>query len=251
MKQRKSEAQRFGERLKALLDETAVSPGRLAKHLEISSQAVDNWLQGKNLPSTANITKIAKVLRLPIERLFTEPEPHPTKVIQVPGLSQPVELDPHLEIPNVLKILGAVCAGNGLHPAETVELHIGNGIMMEPQTFPIGADVYASCRRSRNNKVYCVVVSGHSMEPECHDGEILIVERTENLGLVRDKDLVIVDLDGTGNYTLKQYRKGTPGNPDAPPLLMPINQDAGFSMVICTDEQHLWGIVIGQFRPRR
>jgi len=58
--------------------------------------------------------------------------------------------------------------------------------------------------------------------------------------LVRDKDWVIVDLDGSRGYTLKQYRKGTAGDSHAPALLlMPINQDAGFATVICNNRQRL------------
>jgi transcriptional regulator with XRE-family HTH domain len=151
-----------------------INQTKLAKALDVERQTVSGWARGVNMPAQHRFPDIAKVLGVPIEALFTEPEPQPPKVIQIADLIGPIELDQNLNIPDALELLGEVCAGNGLHPAETVELHIGNGVMMEPQTVPIGAALYQRKKHRKSSQVFAVCVAhgakiGVGVDRKCNE----------------------------------------------------------------------------------
>ena len=68
----------FGETLAALRKKQGLTGERFAELLNVSSQAVSKWETGKNLPETALLPDISKLLMVSIDSLLL-PKKHPVK----------------------------------------------------------------------------------------------------------------------------------------------------------------------------
>jgi transcriptional regulator with XRE-family HTH domain len=57
------------EALKAWFALTKVTQGQLAKQLGVTRQTVNNWLQGRTSPDSAELWKLHELTRIPLESL--------------------------------------------------------------------------------------------------------------------------------------------------------------------------------------
>ncbi|HEX8689802.1 MAG TPA: helix-turn-helix transcriptional regulator [Solirubrobacterales bacterium] len=62
----------FAERLTAEIKRRKISHRRLAERIQTSTQSVTNWTQGRNEPNLRYLRRLAKVLDIPVARLFGE-----------------------------------------------------------------------------------------------------------------------------------------------------------------------------------
>ena len=71
----------IGERITALRKEKDISQTELAKHLNVSRQAVSKWEQGVSSPDTAKLVLLAEILDTEVEYLATGIRPEPKSVV--------------------------------------------------------------------------------------------------------------------------------------------------------------------------
>ena len=95
-------------------------------------------------------------------------------------------------------------------------------------------------RRKKRSLVIGCRVKGKSMAPQYSENDLILVERIEDIdGLVRNRDHVVVDLKGSGEYALKIYLKELK-------MLGSINPD--FDPIPCMECMRFFGVVRGLFR---
>lgn len=73
---------KLGENLKSLRKQKQLSQSDLAKHLNISRQAVSSWETGRNTPDIATLSQLAKLYGLPVDQLIStnrQPKKEPFK----------------------------------------------------------------------------------------------------------------------------------------------------------------------------
>ncbi|MEM7428371.1 MAG: helix-turn-helix domain-containing protein [Pseudomonadota bacterium] len=75
----------LGERILLATEQAALTRSGLAKKLGVSRQAVNNWIKGKNNPSTKNLSDIADATEVRLEWLALEHGP----IEQEHDLNQP------------------------------------------------------------------------------------------------------------------------------------------------------------------
>lgn len=66
---------KLGERILLATEQAALTRSGLAKRLGVSRQAVNNWIKGKNNPSTKNLSDIADATDVRLEWLALEHGP--------------------------------------------------------------------------------------------------------------------------------------------------------------------------------
>lgn len=60
----------FFENLRSLMEKRGISRYRVAKDLGISTQTACNWADGKNLPDTQSVLKLAEYFGVTVEQLM-------------------------------------------------------------------------------------------------------------------------------------------------------------------------------------
>ena len=72
----------FSDRLKTALEKSGITQTQLADRLGITEVSVSRYVNGTRIPKALIVTKIAKVLNVPLEYLMLGKEP-PTKHIEM------------------------------------------------------------------------------------------------------------------------------------------------------------------------
>ena len=67
-------SERIGERIREARTVKKLTQEKLAELLDVSSQAVSNWEQGKFVPDSEHLAALSKVLDVSLDALFTEEE---------------------------------------------------------------------------------------------------------------------------------------------------------------------------------
>ncbi|HBF33012.1 TPA: hypothetical protein DDW35_00475, partial [Candidatus Sumerlaeota bacterium] len=100
-----------------------------------------------------------------------------------------------------LRLVGCACAGDGGDTAVTVD----ETNIEECPIIDIPAALYEGSMRAMNHQVVVIRIEGDSMLPEYKTNDLVLVERLEGISLLGKNDHVVVDIDGTGNYTFKVW----------------------------------------------
>lgn len=110
----------------------------------------------------------------------------------------------------------------------------------------VSTAMYESVLRAPNHPVYGCVVEGTSMTPDYMPGDVVLVERFDDPRMLRSGDHVVIDLTGSGEYTLKIYNKKGKA-------LVPLNTRDNHDIYRFEDyaAMRLWGRVCGLFRTRK
>lgn len=74
-----TDSKRVGERIASLRKERGLTGEQFAEHLNVSPQAVSKWETGRNLPETALLPSIARLLGVSIDTLLM-PDKYPVKL---------------------------------------------------------------------------------------------------------------------------------------------------------------------------
>lgn len=163
----------FSEILTKLMADSDISNMALGKEVGVSYEAVRQWKTGKIVPSLDKASKVADYFHVTLDELAGR-TPHTEQVIIMP-------------------ILGSVSAGIMTHESQ-------DGAYKGKKR-----KVMISEFRGRSPKE-CVLmeISGDSMEPMYHKGDIVIVHKqTEAFN-----GNIVVAYDPTeGGYTIKQFIK--------------------------------------------
>ena len=169
----------FVRKVKTLLASQGLNIAQLCRDLKIARQNFFYWERGDRVPSTQSVTKIAEYLGVQTAELLDESYV-PAVVVQYPEDNTPLP-DGYIEIPEYeLKF----SAGKRELEPEWDELKCSRPAIYKSSFFHrIGANP-SKCRRAK--------VQGDSMEPELHNGDIILFEST-NTPFVQEN--VIVDGD--------------------------------------------------------
>lgn len=160
----------FSEIMNSLMEEEGISNIQLGKEIGVSDVMIGQWRKGKSSPSLDKAVKIAEYFGVSLDMLS--------------GVSS------HTERMVRLPLIGAVNAG-----AFTIE--------SEDEWKGEYRPVSVKALHGRNKKE-CVLleVSGDSMEPMIHKGELLVVHRQPIA--VNGNIVVAYDAD-QGGYTIKRF----------------------------------------------
>jgi len=191
----------------------------------IKQTTISSWETGRFRPTVEGVEKLARLYGVPLGRFLG---------LEEEALSARPDL---LSVP----IVGRVSAGTGNRPGEEVVLRsLAGGSLGE--TLEISSGRIQRVLRARNHEVAALEVDGSSMEPAYEDGDLIVVERLSERGMLVHRDHVIVDLDGSGRHVLRVWLEKLR-------LLMPLNVEK-FQEVVATKETVLWGRVVALVRVR-
>jgi len=144
-------SEKFAERLKQLRLQHGLTQKELAKVMGVSSSAVGMWEIGRNEPDYKTLKRLADFFDVSIDYLLgktDDPTPPQKRLEDYPWY---VELRP-------IPVYNGASAGD-----------IG--------TFPNDREIVTWIMIPRNKPgKYGVIVHGDSMEPEIHDGDIVVID---------------------------------------------------------------------------
>jgi len=102
----------FGQRLTTELELRGISQRELARRLEITPQAITNWVQGHGKPSHYNLVRLEDGLELPRGELLAElgyrhPDENPRRLVTP---EEAIRLDPGLTVESKRALLHVIAA---------------------------------------------------------------------------------------------------------------------------------------------
>ena len=165
----KIETMEFMERLRYAIDKAGIKQAELARILGVSVQTINYWLTGRNKPNRSRIVKIAETLGCSPQWLEFGTEPGGT----VPEFkekaekeSEPFPSDKYALIP---RYEAKTSTGGGYHNGDHVEIS---------KTHAFRKD-WIKKNNWREEDLCVVEASGHSMEPQIRDGDVLLVNMAD------------------------------------------------------------------------
>lgn len=163
---------KFAERLCEALEIRNISSAELSRRTGINEATLSNYRKGKYEPKQRRTENIAEALFVDIAWLMGADVPiEPRNIISViKGKPVPV--------------LGYVRAG---YPSEAYENILGYEVIDE--------------NLARKGDYFALTIKGDSMLPQMHEGDTVIVRKTEQ---VENGQLAVVSV-GTENATVKKY----------------------------------------------
>jgi len=173
---------------------------QVASHLGISRSAYSHYETGFRDPDTDNLIRLADLFGVSVEFLL--------------GIEDHQGSDPMV---NRIPLLGSVPAGMPIEAIEDIEAYI---------------DIYP--RFVKHGELFALHVQGDSMEPDLHNGDIVIIEKQE---FVENGDVAVVRVNGE-DVTLKRVKltaKGLmliPSNPAYDPVYFDSDQIAALPVTI-------------------
>ncbi len=200
------------QNLKFYFKQRGISQKQLAQQLNVSQAAVTNWVKGKNAPDIEVLIQLCHLLEVPLERLLeTEAAP------EISGEDR-VFFEKYCRLDSSgKKMLGLLVD----HELERLEVAPAENIVpIRPETapeiiqlpfydLPVSAGTGIFLDDSRREEIaaerseltekadFALRISGDSMEPRYHDGEILLVQVQEE---VQPGALGIFVLNGQGYF---------------------------------------------------
>lgn len=239
----------FGRALVELRRRRNLSQEALAHAIGLSTKAsISQYENGYRFPDDDALRRMARFFRVPVAHLTgLDPDAPATAGSAAPGPPRNIIL-PSVPIADRVArvpIVGEVCAGHGNKATETVTVDDDWEVApRDSDQWDIGWHMFFWAVRSKNNRVVAVRVNGDSMvgADGYQDGDLLLVEATDDMNLIRDKDHLIIDLDGSGSYVLRVWH-------EAVRILYPINV-ARFDPILCPEGAVLYGRVVAAFHVR-
>ena len=245
----------FGRALAEMRRARNLSQEALAHAVGLSTKAsISQYENGYRFPDDDALRRLARFFRVPVAHL-TGLDPDASLAAAAPsaaGTATPGARR-NIILPAVpiadrvarVPIVGEVCAGHGNKATETVTVHDDWDVApRDSDQWDIGWHMFFWAVRSKANRVVAVRVNGDSMTGAdgYQDGDLLLVEATDDMNLIRDKDHLIIDLDGSGSYVLRVWH-------EAVRVLYPINV-GHFDPITCPEGAVLYGRVVAAFHVR-
>ena len=239
----------FGQALAEHRRRRGLSQQALAHAIGLSTKAsISQYENGYRFPADDALRRLARFFRVPVARL-TGLDPDAPATASSPNAASPRNIIlPAVPIADRVarvRIVGEVCAGHGNKATETVTVHDDWEVApRDNDQWDIGWHMFFWAVRSKNNRVVAVRVNGDSMvgSDGYQDGDLLLVEVTDDMNLIRDKDHLIIDLDGSGAYVLRVWH-------EAVHALYPLNVSR-FDPMPCPEAAVLYGRVVAAFHVR-
>ena len=101
----------------------------------------------------------------------------------------------------------------------------------------------------RSPTAFALVVDGRSMEPEFHEGDIIVIDPRTT---AQPGDFVVAKLDNAEHATFKKYRSRGVDAAGQPAFeLAPLNQDFPTLRVDADNPGHVIGVMVEHRRRRR
>ena len=159
----------FAERLKEARKAKRYSQAEVSRMLGVTQQAVGKWETGRSTPDPQTVARLAEILDTPTDVLLgLRKESGAASAVGRNAFSRYTE--------SQIPVVGTVRAGYG---ALAFEEDYGKE--------------YACVKDPEN--YFFLVVKGDSMEPRFHDGDILMIQKTETLEL---GEIGVVIMEGEG-----------------------------------------------------
>lgn len=206
----------FGKRLKEARHMKGITTVSLAKLLSVGNNTVSRWENGTREPDLETIGKIADILNASVAYLMGEtddPTPPQASRVGTPDLElqsnvRPIPPENILMVPMVSPEI-RLSAGNGNnYDVDAPELEFVG-------TWPV-FDAELSAFYS-DKSLSCMTVEGDSMEPQIHDGDIVVFNHSHDWV---SGNVMVVCLDG--RLMVKGIISQGEGKP---PILRSTNRD--------------------------
>ena len=240
--------------IRGYLADKRISADEFADRLKVSKRTVYHWRDGMavgkdNLPRVLEEIGCSADVFLglaPLDGWHFAQERKAATIQRVMGPAKKKSVEGK---PARVLLLGEIWAGIPGHEDEGVK--IPTNWEMDGQEADGTESVYISsvmwedALRAANDRVVGCVVRGGSMAPEYLPGDVVLVEVTKDMALLKDRDHIIVRIGNGEGHTLKEYRPREG-------LLLPINprEGRGYALADCP-EMALFGRVVGLYRIRK
>lgn len=214
----------------------------LAARLGVGRSVISNWENGINQPPVDKIVPLCKALGVSLSYLFNyhNGSDETPLAAEYTEMLLGLDADGHRVVDAVLRLEFERC--NRRIPARSsgvsrpfrvipfipLAASAGTGVTLDDYPAEeIEVELTANSKRAD----FAVRVSGNSMEPEFHDGELLLVQKTDT---VQPGELGLFALNGEGYFKRLGQGKLISLNADYPPI--PLHP---------TDHIHVFGRVLG------
>ena len=161
----------IGERIKEAREKFGISQSELARRIGVKPQAVQAWEALKNGPTRKRIQLIARELNISPQWLEFGTEPG-GKVLELEGMvareSEPFPSDKYALIP---RYEAKTSTGGGYHNGDHVEVSKTHAFRID----------WIKKNNWREEDLCVVEASGHSMEPQIRDGDVLLVNTADKM----------------------------------------------------------------------
>lgn len=179
------------------------SKAEAARQIGVTRQTIGDWETGRSAPSRANAPLVAIKLDIPLAAIAGDPSYVNVAILEEGAVS-------YRKVP----LLDWVDAGRG---AEVAASYVFDGTHESIETtFPV------------TERAFALEVRGQSMEPDFHDGDVIVVDPAVN---PQPEDYIVAEIlpkgenPGPGDVTFKQYRPRGPSNGSPTFDLLPKNPD--------------------------
>ena len=239
------EGRQIAKVLNSYLQQAGKTQLVIAASLRVSGATVSRWCAGEP-PGRDNLLKLSEVTGVPLSEFVGRDQTivaESALTFGAVGVSAQAIVKRRRRIP----IVGTVCAGAGDEDGDLVVWEdwvfnpewsdLDQGEPVEQYDYcDIGPHMYEMALHAPNNRVLAARVTGDSMQPYYQEDDLVLVERTKDTDLLKDRDHVVVDLNSRGRFVLRMWRAGDP------PFLQPFNPS--HKPIIPTPEAELFGIVV-------
>ena len=169
-----------GEKIRTARKNIAISQGALAKKIDVSLDTISRWEIGKRTPRTEDLLKLSNVLGVSVSYLMGETGNNSPLLAESSageansmscfGKEALLGKDHLLMIPRISpEVKLSACRGNSYEQTMDMEI-IGRYPLFDGRL----AALYSE------DSLVCIDVEGDSMEPQMHDGDIVIFNRSQD-----------------------------------------------------------------------
>ena len=217
---------RFGEWLRTARKQMGLRQEDLAKLVSVDQATVSLWESGEIFPGADNLRELSRAFEVPIEAFYGD------------ARNADEETSPGY-MPRV-NVVGEILTSQQSRPAETVEIDESRR-----ETHLLGGSLIGMATRNPEDEVVLLRVRGTC--EEFTNGDLVIVELTNDEEALRSGDIVIVDEGVGGGLRVCRFtRCGKSGlfRSVHPPVM---NREV-FATTAWTKLTKLWGVEIGRIR---
>lgn len=217
--------------LTTALKQKKMSQKNLADRLSLSQTAVTNWLKGKNAPDIDTLADICDILNVTVNDILSRPSSF-TASLEARQISEKYNLldsygkdlirlvlDKELERIRQLRTTD-LRSDSGTDVPENIisipyydlPVSAGTGVYLQDDC---KTEIEAEDSPLTRQADFALKISGNSMEPSYHNGDILLVRQQEDL---EPGALGIFVLNGNGYFKKLGKNQLISLNPDYPPI---------------------------------
>lgn len=207
----KKEIHIVGQRVKYYREKRGMEQMALAKMLGVKSNAISNWEHGRTRPDLNQIPKICAALEIGFYELFGADDPMRTFTEKERAIIEDYRYlnDQNKSVLNaVLSTLVERQSAESCPPITKLikfQKQLAAGFDISSDFDDEGEDIYLYSSKEVDSADCVFTVSGDSMEPEYHNGDLVLVQRYPGCGKLVIGDVVAFMI---GNETyIKEYQK--------------------------------------------